>query len=723
MCQADEQEPAGQRLLSGLGLHVTTTVLAAVAVLALGVLPSVGGDAGWLASLSGVWLTALLILFGELRPLHTLGRSGVGAVTTSTTFTFALLIHLGPGVAVPLQALAALVHGIAHRHAPWRIAFNVAQYTLSLAAAHAVLALGGLAATPRQPVVPHLDQLPLVVAAAAVYFVVNKGLVWRALAWWHRVPFGEVVAAELRHQLAVSGVLLGLAPLVVVVLSHRPLFVPIFVVALAAVYRTASISRAREKDALHDALTGLPNRQTFIRRSEATLAEARRRGGRIGLLLLDLDRFKEINDTLGHLTGDRLLTLVADRLVRAGRPGDLVGRLGGDEFGVLLPSVRDAASARALAGRLVDTFAEPFALDGLVLDLNASVGIALYPDHAADFESLLQRADVAMYQAKSVSGSVEVYAVERDRNTPDRLALLGDLRRALDADELALYYQPKVSLTDGSVVGLEALVRWTHHTRGPMSPEFFVQLAEETGLMPRLTGYVLETALAQAATWWRSGITVPIAVNVSLRDIHAADFVQTISSGLERYGVPSSALQLEITERVLLEDPERISETVRGLEALGVQLSLDDFGTGYSSLVHLRRMPVSEIKIDRSFVRRLVSDAEDSAIVRAAVDLAHSLSIHVVAEGVEDKETWDYLAELGCDTAQGWLISEALPSERATSWLTERLGFPILPSPAVPDAATTALAEAGLALPGSAVVPGPPTASSLSDTAGESRGS
>jgi EAL domain-containing protein (putative c-di-GMP-specific phosphodiesterase class I) len=329
-----------------------------------------------------------------------------------------------------------------------------------------------------------------------------------------------------------------------------------------------------------------------------------------------------------------------------------------------------------VAQRLADTFSDPFPLHGITLDLEVSVGVALYPDHAEEFEQLLQRADVAMYLAKKSRSVVASYEAGRDLNTPDRLALLGDLRRALEAGEVQLHYQPKVSFATGQVVGFEGLVRWKHEPRGAVSPEQFVELAEQTGLMPKLTEYVVDQALAQAARWWRSGLAVPVAVNVSMRDIHWPGFVPAIQQGLLKYGVPPAALQLEITERVLLEDPQRAAATLGGLEALGVRLSLDDFGTGYSSLVLLRKIPVNEIKIDKSFVARLAHDPEDLAIVRSTVDLAHSLGLHVVAEGVEDDVTWDRLAALGCDAAQGWLLAKALPAQEATNWLNGRATGP-----------------------------------------------
>jgi EAL domain-containing protein (putative c-di-GMP-specific phosphodiesterase class I) len=283
---------------------------------------------------------------------------------------------------------------------------------------------------------------------------------------------------------------------------------------------------------------------------------------------------------------------------------------------------------------------------------------------------------------------VEVYESKRDSNTPDRLGLLGDLRRALDAHEVRLHYQPKVRF-DGQVAGLEALVRWVHPERGSVPPDEFIAIAESSGLMPHLTEYVLETALGQVARWRAQGLFVPVAVNVSPRDVHTPGFAGSVAARLARHGVPAGALQLEITEHVLLEDPQRAADTLAGLTAHGVKMSLDDFGTGYSSLVHLRRLPVSELKIDRSFVARLAVDTEDAEIVRCTVDLAHSLGLLVVAEGVEDDETWERLRDLGCDAVQGWLVAAAMPPEETTAWLRARgsRGW-VRPAAALPAAAT-----------------------------------
>ncbi len=630
-------------------------------------------DVGHLRGSGAVWLLGFLVVVGELRPM--LARHEHDGSSTAVAFSLAMISLSGWHAAVIAQAAAVVIVGAANQHTWWRTTFNITQYSVSLA-------LGGVAFGLffRHPIdfgAPLGWRLALaLVVAGIVYSIANHLFVWGALALSRGVPLVELIRREGPHQVRATGAMIVLAPLVASVALSDPWLLPLFVPVLLIVHGNAEAGREREWESNHDELTELPNRKLLRRHGEQALAEAARTGRQVGLLLLDLDRFKEVNDTLGHLTGDQLLRVVATRLVCAVGAEDTVARLGGDEFAVLLPNVADETEAVEVAQRLADTFSDPFPLGGITLDLEVSVGVALYPDHAEEFEQLLQRADVAMYLAKKSRSVVARYEAGRDRNTPDRLALLGDLRRALEAGEVQLHYQPKVAFATGQVVGFEGLVRWHHATRGAVNPEEFVELAEQTGLMPKLTEYVVDQALAQTARWWRSGLAVPVAVNVSMRDIHWPGFVNVIQQGLLKHGVPPTALQLEITERVLLEDPQRAAATLGGLEALGVRLSLDDFGTGYSSLVLLRKIPVNEIKIDKSFVARLAHDPEDAAIVRSTVDLAHSLGLHVVAEGVEDDVTWDRLAALGCDAAQGWLLAKALPASEATRWLNGRSAGP-----------------------------------------------
>jgi diguanylate cyclase (GGDEF)-like protein len=434
-----------------------------------------------------------------------------------------------------------------------------------------------------------------------------------------------------------------------------------------AIYATTGMALEREHQANHDALTKLPNRKYLRERLQQALED--RGPGCVALFVLDLDRFKEVNDTLGHRTGDLLLQEVSDRLRDALRPDDVVARLGGDEFAVLLPNVPDHAAALEVAERIRVALDAPFELDGMLLEPEASIGVALAPTHGNDVEQLLRCADIAMYVAKGERSVIETYSADRDRHSTSRLGLLGSLRRAIDDGELELHYQPKVSLSRGSITGVEALVRWRHPTRGLVLPDDFVPLAESSGLMHKLTALVVDTALAQAAEWWDRGLRVPVAVNVSARDLHGPGLARTVAEGLVRYGLPAEAIRLELTERILMSEPARVADSLAELDRVGVRLSLDDFGTGYSSLVLLQRLPVSEIKVDRSFVQRMAVSSEDVAIVRSIIDLAHALGIDAVAEGVENDEAWDTLCALGCDSAQGWYVARPMSAPAVTEWL------------------------------------------------------
>lgn len=617
------------------------------------------------------WVLAVLVILGELRPVMVSSATTVGGTYPSTMFTFAVLLHFGLPVAVLMQAVAVTINGVVTRRSWHRVMFNIAQSTLALTAAAVVLGTFGIMPSPARPWVPGGGDLLPIGLAGVAYFVTRAALVSGAVALHERRSITRVLRATAGPQSLVYAGLLGLAPLVVVVMNHSPGLVPLFVAPLAAVYFTATLSMRRDHQALHDELTGLPNRKMLIVSTEEALAEVRQ-DERVGLFLLDLDRFKEVNDTMGHPVGDRLLQMVAHRLTHSVRPGDVVARLGGDEFAVLLPSIRDAHAAREVAARLRAALTEPVRLEGMTFDLDGSVGIALYPDHAPDFELLLQRADVAMYLAKEGRTGVELYQADKDRNSPERLTLLGDLRRAIDNGELRLHYQPKVGLRSGDVQGVEALVRWRHPVHGPIGPSEFVPLAEQSYLMRQLTAYVIEEALKQAAAWWHSGLRVQISVNISARDLLASALPDQLEVGLARYGLPPAAVQLEVTERILTGDQAYTQETIKALATLGVPLAIDDFGTGYSSLIRLQRLAVSEVKIDASFVRRIAESEDDYRIVRSIVDLVRSLGLRSVAEGVESDEVAIRLAEMGCDVGQGWLFCRPLPAAEATAWLREQ---------------------------------------------------
>ncbi|MFI5805335.1 putative bifunctional diguanylate cyclase/phosphodiesterase [Streptomyces sp. NPDC051561] len=625
-----------------------------------------GGTAGWsLAALTGI-IVGHLVALGRDRWW---GGTGSGAA-----LTLAVLLLYG-WVPAGLVSLAVVVLVGTARRKRWRQGvLHGSVDILGIAFAALVLSVFGEVPTVEQPWQPagwDWQALPEVVLAAVTYLLLTRLLLWLVQIPQAGGKLPSVARTALVRQGLVAGALLGIAPLICVVAVSLPVLLPLFAVPLIALDSTLWIARARAEEQLRDPLTGLPNRQWLLERARPALEEAESLGSRAALVLIDMDRFRSVNDTLGHLAGDRLLLQIADRLRMALPKGAEAARLGGDEFAVLLPRIESTTSAQRIARHLVAELGSPLDLDGLSLVLEASAGVAVFPDHALDAEGLLRRADVAMYQAKRDRSGVEVYESKRDSNTPDRLGLLGDLRRALDAGEVELHYQPKVRF-DGQVAGLEALVRWVHPERGRVPPDEFIAIAESSGLMPHLTEYVLETALAQVARWRKQGLYVPVAVNVSPRDVHTPGFAGAVAARLARHGVPAGSLQLEITEHVLLEDPQRAADTLAGLTGHGVKMSLDDFGTGYSSLVHLRRLPVSELKIDRSFVARLAVDTEDAEIVRCTIDLAHSLNLLVVAEGVEDDETWERLRDLGCDAVQGWLVAAAMPPEEATAWLLAR---------------------------------------------------
>ncbi|MEV5438051.1 bifunctional diguanylate cyclase/phosphodiesterase [Streptomyces sp. NPDC052682] len=622
------------------------------------------GTAGWsLAVLTGI-IVGHLVMLGRARWW---GGTGSGAA-----LTLAALLMYGWVPAGLVSLTVVVLVGAARRGRRRQGVLHGAAELLGIGAGALVLGVLGSVPSVENPTRPDTWTFSTAletVLVAVVYLTVTRVLLWYLHA--PRAGLPTVARTALVRQGLVAVALLGIAPLVCVVAAAQPVLLPLFAIPLIALDSTLWIARARAEEQLRDPLTGLPNRQWLLERIWTALDDAERIDARTALVLIDLDRFRSVNDTLGHLAGDRLLLQIADRLRLALPRGAEAARLGGDEFAVLLPVADSTTSATRIARGLVAALSSPLDLDGLTLVLEASAGVAVFPDHALDAEGLLRRADVAMYQAKRDRTGVEVYESKRDCNTPDRLGLLGDLRRALDAHEVSLHYQPKVRF-DGQVAGLEALVRWVHPERGKVPPDEFIAIAESSGLMPHLTEYVLECALAQVARWRAQGLYVPVAVNVSPRDVHTPGFAGSVAARLARHGVPAGALQLEITEHVLLEDPQRAADTLNALTGHGVKMSLDDFGTGYSSLVHLRRLPVSELKIDRSFVARLAVDTEDAEIVRCTVDLAHSLGLLVVAEGVEDDETWERLRDLGCDAVQGWLVAAAMPAEETTAWLRAR---------------------------------------------------
>jgi diguanylate cyclase (GGDEF)-like protein len=454
------------------------------------------------------------------------------------------------------------------------------------------------------------------------------------------------------------------------------------VVRTALTFQEVRVLAESRRLALTDDLTGLGNRRLLYRRLETALTQ-RVEGRAVALLIVDLDRFKEINDALGHHMGDQLLQQIGPRLAAHLRAGDLLVRLGGDEFAVLLADT-DPASATGVAQRLLEGLKEPFDLEGVALHVDASIGLAWCPEHADTSVALLQRADVAMYQAKEGHHGWQTYAVGGQQHARDRLQTIEDLRVALDRDQLLVYYQPKIDPRTHQVVGVEALVRWAHPTHGLLYPDTFLPLAEQTGLMRQLTLVVLQTALQQGQTWRRDGLDLPVAVNLSVANLLDAHLPRQVSDLLASLGLPPRALELELTEDTLMADPVRSKQVLADLRALGLRLAVDDYGTGYSSLAYLQELAVDELKLDKSFVMRMTYDRGAAAIVRTTVDLAHSLGLTMVAEGVESEAALAELARLGCDLAQGYHISKPLPADQLTGWLRTRTEQQPTPSDVTP---------------------------------------
>jgi diguanylate cyclase (GGDEF)-like protein len=532
---------------------------------------------------------------------------------------------------------------------------------------------------------------PTVLLAAIVGYTVNTILV----AEWQTLKGRSTLDLVLRQMH--SGVLgefvvsyMGLALFsVLVAITTKTIglwAIAVFIAPLAfawqMLHRTHSLQITSEElaekqleneyQAFHDHLTGLPNRLLFRLRLGEAIEEASAGDGRFAVMLMDLDHFKEINDALGHHVGDQLLAAVGPRLAGTLREGDLMARLGGDEFGVLVPDVPDDATAIAIAERLIEGLHHPVSVDELDLDVSASIGITFYPDHALDADTLLRQADVAMYASKEAGSAFEVYDEMIDTHKPELVRLVSQVRPAIDDGQFRMYFQPKIRLADGRVAGAEALIRWHHPTLGRLAPADFIPMVEKTVLLQPLTHWALNDVLRAWRRWSDDGIRIPVAVNVSPRTLLDQDLPEVVGNLLDRWGVPAKFLRLELTENFLVADSGRSDAVLNGLSRVGVGLSIDDFGTGFSSLSYLKRLPIEEIKIDRSFVSHMLERVQDFTIVRATVELGRNLGLRVVAEGVQDRDTFDRLGDFGCDEAQGFYISKPLEPEAFRRWLSLR---------------------------------------------------
>ena len=451
----------------------------------------------------------------------------------------------------------------------------------------------------------------------------------------------------------------------------------IFQYLVGELLKSKSRGEKLHRMATTDGLTGLANRDAFSEAVEGSIASANA-DTRFAVILIDLDRFKEINDTLGHHYGDELLRELGPRLAACVGEAGLVARLGGDEFVVLPGELTDDPEVlHDLAGRLLECIQQPFKVDELSISVAASIGISRFPIDGRDLYELLRRADVAMYAAKETHSGTKLYAAQLDHHSVRRMSLLGDFQRGLSADELVVHFQPIICPDDLTLRAAEGLVRWQHPEHGLLAPGAFIESVEQTDMIRPLTLLVLERSIAQCAEWHRSGRDLSVAVNLSVRNLLDGNLAHEIEAMLDAYGLSPRALQLEITESMIMADPELVTATIANLHSLGIRLSVDDFGTGFSSLAYLKNLPIDELKIDRSFVSPMLADESDLIIVRSTINLGHDLGLRVVAEGVEDAATLECLARLGCDLAQGFHMSKPLSAAAFGRWLVQ-IGAPPL---------------------------------------------
>ena len=617
-------------------------------------------------------LFVVAVIVSEVRPILFARSSGVQEIVASATFTFALFLEFGPVLAFLSQAVASLAGDLFARKTPIKLIFNFAQYWVAWGMATLVY----VAIEGRQnfgtAVGGNWHWSAAVVAAAAACFLTNNTLVGIAIALATNSRVAKVVRASVTQEAISDGLLLALSPIVLIVAERSLVFLPLLLLPVYAVYRSASIASEKEHQALHDSLTDLPNRLSFEAILQRRMAQPKMGAHKAAVMLIDLDHFKEVNDTLGHHAGDELLCQIGPRIVDIVPEDATIARFGGDEFALLLPRVLDEADAQRTALDIAKALEQPFRIDGFNLEVQGSIGVALFPDHGSASDELIKRADIAMYVAKRLQTSAEIYDPEQDHHSTRRLELVSELRKAIVEGEIILYYQPKLDLSTGLVTSAEALVRWMHPRLGLVPPNEFVPVAEHTGLIRPLTSFVLATAIRQAAAWRNGGRELAIAVNLSARNLHDGGIIHDVPTNLAHHSLPARLLRLEITESSIMADPLRARRTLEQLHDMGVSLSIDDFGTGYSSLAYLQNLPVSEIKIDRSFVMNLVDNGADQAIVRSTIELAKNLGLTSTAEGVETEETMQWLRAAGCDQAQGYHIARPMTAEALTKWLDGR---------------------------------------------------
>jgi diguanylate cyclase (GGDEF)-like protein len=618
-------------------------------------------------------LVAVIVL-SELRPVVMTRLEG-NPVSISLAFVFAAMYVWGLAPALVLMAGSVILSEILQRKPLWKLLFNVGQYSISVTAAWLVMLAAGADASPFSPMDGvSVDDLPWVLLSWAVYHVVNLGLV-AGLAQSVGATWWESFTEEFWFYTVSVTAVLALSPIIAVVLtsgSSAWALLPLLLLPLLAVQRAAEMSRENEHQALHDPLTGLPNRVLLADRIEQALARGLRSNGRVTVLFLDVDLFKVVNDSLGHAAGDRLLVELATRLGHFLRAGDTLARFGGDEFVIVCDDIPEDELA-ALVARVTTALADPFEFEGRAVTVTASIGIAVASD-TTDADTLLRDADAAMYRAKAGGRN---QAVVFDQGMHDqaaaRLEAESGLRSALEKGELRVHYQPVIDVHSQTTVGFEALVRWEHPTLGLLPPDRFIAVAEETGLIVPLGAWVLRQALIHTSQWRThvpGGEDLWVSVNLSARQLRAPTLVPMLADALSEVDIPPSAVRLEITESVVMDEIGRTIDALNDIRALGISLAIDDFGTGYSSLSYLKSLPVSTIKIDRSFVDGLDGpDPSAPALVDAIISMARALDLEVIAEGVETAQQMDRLRQLGAGLAQGYVWSYPIEAGQVPDWM------------------------------------------------------
>jgi diguanylate cyclase (GGDEF)-like protein len=643
-----------------LSLYLGTVILAAGLVIALQIRQAADLLPGAPAAFG---LFAALALGAEMRPLRWLGPSGKGEVTASWTFMLALFMA-GPFPTAALTSAAVMLLADAPRRQPLRTLFNAAQVSLSLMTG--VICAGFLGYEP-QLSGPLTDLSVGWVAgglfAGAVAFALNSLFTCVAIALSARATIWHVLRSSVGINMSMDLMLIGLAPAFGVVARANIALGVLLAATVWAIYKTSDVALTHRHEATHDLLTSLCNRRSFAEQSGVAISMAARHNQNLAVLQIDLDGFKGINDRLGHAVGDAVLQAVSDRIREDRRSGEVVARLGGDEFAILFPGPCSLAEARTAGERILATIRRPLILSGVPLSIDASIGVAEYPTHGEDLESLLVNADSAMYRAKKNRGGVEAFSDAYGRSGPSRMSLVGEVTRGLEREEFDLVYQPKLDLATNRYVGVEALLRWHHPERGLVLPDSFIPTAEQTDLIQPITDYVVRRALKQCAAWQADGLFLSMSVNVSARNLHSRDFARRVTALLEASRVDATSLELEITENTVMLDPDRTAMVLTELRQLGMQVSIDDFGTGFSSLANLRTLPVDRVKIDKSFVVDMLDFPRSESIVRSIIDLARNLGLGTIAEGVESPAVLDRLRELGCDMVQGYLTGRPIAAE------------------------------------------------------------